>query len=181
MSFERIAAVVGPPAIPATIKFYYSIQKMFDSVSLRTIMRSNVIKDAKGEVQTDDYAISQSEKPAIDEMFEQALFDVFGKMVKITEGVATPIFIEASVLPSGVGAVAVIASGGSIKDNASFDANVLLNVDKKIENCIRYYILSEWYLMVAMIEDAKINLARYQLYVVELKSLLLQLRKPLMS
>ena len=181
MSFERIAAVTGPPAIPATVKFYYSSDKLFNSLALRTSMRANVIKDTKGETQLDDYSISQSEKSVVREMSEQAVFDVFSKMFKITEGVTSPIFIETSVTPSGQGAVAVIASGGSIKDNASFDANVLLNVDKKIENCIRYYILSEWYLMAAMFDDAKINRERYQSYVVELKSLLLQLRKPLMS
>ena len=181
MSFERIAAVVGPPASPATIKFYYSSDKIFNSLSLRTSMRANVIKDTKGETQLDDFAISQSEKGVVKEMSEQAVFDIFSKMFKITEGVASPIFVETSVLPSGVGAIAVIASGGSIKDNASFDANVLLNVDKKIENCIRYYIMSEWYLMTAMFDDAKLNRERYQGYVIELKSLLLQLRKPLMS
>lgn len=184
MAVEKKAAVAAgidpvTAAIPATIRFYYETAKVFNSLSLRTTYRAKNIKNPAGESQEDYFAISQMEMDIVKEHLEQAIFDIFGEMFKITEGVTTPIFFNSAFTPTG--GSELVASGGIIKDNAAFDENVLLNIDKKIENCIRYFILSEWYIVCSMGEDAKMNYEKYREYLRQMKNLTFSLRKPLMS
>lgn len=75
----------------------------------------------------------------------------------------------------------VTASGGLIKDNEAFKTSVLPNIDKKIENYIRYYIMAEWYVAASLGDDAQLNFAKYKDYLRQLKNLTFQLRKPIMT
>ena len=176
MSYERIAAVDTKPAM---VRFYYETEKIFNSVSIRSTYRAKMVKDNQGESQLDDVAISQDEKDIIKEILEQAIYDIFGELFKITESVDDPVFFDSEV--TLVDASKVTASGGLIKDNDAFNKNVLPNIDKKIENCIRYYILSEWYVSASMGDDATLNFNRYRDYLRQVKNLTFQLRKPLMN
>jgi len=177
MSVEKTAAAGD---VPASIRFYYETEKMFNSLSLRTSYRAKMIKDTEGVSQTDDVAISQDEKDIVKELLEQAVYDIFGEMFKITEGIADPIFFDTTFTPKG-GASELTVSGGILKDNEAFNANILTNIDKKIENCIRYFILTQWYVVCALGTDAKLNQDQYTDYLRQVKNLTFQLRKPLMS
>ena len=176
MSFEKIAAAGADPAM---IRFYYPTDDIFNSVSIRSTYRAKMVKDNQGESQLDDIAISQDEKDIVKEILEQAVYDIFGELFKITESVDNPIFFDASI--TLVNTSTVVASGGLIKDNAAFNTNVLPNIDKKVLNAIRYYILSEWYVSNSMADDAKLNWEKYRDYLRQVKNLTFQLRKPLMT
>lgn len=73
------------------------------------------------------------------------------------------------------------ASGFEIKDNSVFNANLLPSLDKKIEACIRYYIMREWYGSTGMQNDMVLNASLYKANVIKVKNLTFQLRKPLMT
>lgn len=73
------------------------------------------------------------------------------------------------------------ASGFSIVDNAAFNANVLPTIEKKMRNCIKYYIMREWYGSVALKEDMLTNNEMYKMNLVLVKNLTHELRKPLMT
>jgi hypothetical protein len=176
MAFEKIVAAGDDPAM---IRFYYETDDLFNSVSIRSSYRAKMVKDAEGTSQLDDVAISQDERDIVEEILEQAIYDVFGELFKITESVTDPVFFDETV--TLVDASQVTASGGLIKDNAAFNANVLPNIDKKIENCLRYYVLSEWYVSASMGADAELNFGRYKDYLRQVKNLTFQLRKPLMT
>ena len=75
----------------------------------------------------------------------------------------------------------VVCSGFSIRDNAAFNSNVLPSIDKKMENCIRYFILSEWYTTVGMDKDMQLCALKYQQNFIKVKNLTNELRKPLMT
>jgi hypothetical protein len=139
-----------------------------------------MVKDTEGASQLDDVAISQDERDIVLEMLEQAIYDVFGEMFKITEDVTDPIFFNEEITLQDEGGT-VTASGGLIKDNEAFNANVLPNIDKKIENYLRYYIMAEWYVAASLGPDAQLNFARYRDYLRQVKNLTFRLRKPLMT
>ena len=298
MSVEKVAAGVAPSTTPAMVVFYYDTEKIFNSVSLRSTYRAKMVKDQAGVSQLDDIAISEDERDLVLEYYEQAIYDVFGRLFKMTGTVTDPIFfndiyvpttgatLEIALNPTFLGSAAnwtlgsgwaysnntivataasanaiqaveptfisgrtykvttiIIAasagtvaakigavvgashgttgtfveylvagasgalacglygtaftgvvdscrielvgeelySGGKIADNAAYNENILLNIDKKIENCIRYYILSEWWISCSMGDDAKLNWDRYKDYLRQIENLTLSLRKPLMS
>lgn len=177
MAFKKIAAAGAEPAM---VQFAYATDDLFNSVAIRSTYRAKMVKDGAGESQLDDVAISQDEKDIVREILEQAIYDVFGELFKITESVDSPIFFDADTVLGATGD-AVKASGGLIKDNQAFNANVLPNIDKKIENCLRYYVLAEWYVSASMASDAELNWGKYKDYLRQVKNLTFQLRKPLMT
>ena len=73
------------------------------------------------------------------------------------------------------------ASGFSIVDNNSFNENVLELIQTKMENCIKYYIMREWYGSLALEKDMAANDAMYKSRLTEMKNLTHELRKPLMT
>lgn len=176
MSVEK---TVAAGEVPATIRFYYPTDYIFNSLNLRTTYRAKMVKNQAGESQLDDVAISQDEKDIVNEMCKQAVYDIFSELFKITEGVVDPIFFNISINTVAAPTVPVVASGGSIVNYDAYPMSILENIDMKIENCIRYYILSEWYVMCALVDDAKLNTARYQKYLTEFKNLTFSLRKRL--
>ena len=74
----------------------------------------------------------------------------------------------------------VEASGFSIIDNAAFNSNVLPTIDKKMKNCIKYFVMREWYGSVGLKEELASNNELYQLHLIATKNLTHELRKPLM-
>ena len=96
MSYERIDATDDTVA---KIRFYYTTDKIINSVRLRSAYRAKSVKNDAGESQLDDVAISQDEKDMVLEMLEQAVYDIFGEMFKITDGVDDPIFFLIRRLP----------------------------------------------------------------------------------
>lgn len=173
MSIEKTAA---SGSNPATVRFYYDTDKIFNSLSIRTTYKAKNIAEG---VKEDEISISEMELEIVKEHLEQSVFEIFGEIFNLTDGVDNQIFFDTSFTPSG--GIAIKASGGLIKDNSVFDQNTLLNIDKKIENCIRYYILSEWYVICGLADDVKLNYEKYIQTLGQLKSLVLKLRKPILN
>ena len=180
MSVEQIVAVEGGSPVPATINFYYEIEKLFNSVSIRTAYRAKMTKDQQGESQLDDIQLTSQERSIFLEFLEMVTFDTFGELFKITESVKEPIFFNINYTPLSP-AVAVLCCGAKILDNENYSLNILQNLDKKIENCLRYGTLREWAISTSQLEDAKINEAQYKEYIRKVKNLSFELRKPLMT
>lgn len=168
MSFTKVSGN------PNKIDFKYDIFSMYNSVSLRTTYRANMFKNQEGEAQLDDVAITTSEKDIVLELAKQATYEVFSELFKIADGISGSITVPATVTSGSF----II---GSILDNAAFNNNVLPAIDSKIENCLRYYIMSEWYSMAGMKEDSTESYAKYKSNLIRMKNLSFQLRKPLMS
>ena len=177
MSYEK---KVAAGEVPATIVFYYLTDTIFNSVQLRSVFRARSVKDQGGVSQLDDVSISPDEKSFIVEVLAQAMYDIFSAMFKMTDTV-TENTITVNALYTPTAGVEKLYSTGKIKNNAAYNASVLQTIDKKIENCIRYFILTEWYVVCGMGDDAKINAGKYQEYLRDVKNLTFQLRKPLIS
>lgn len=71
-------------------------------------------------------------------------------------------------------------SGFELVDNAAYNANLLPIIDKKIEICLIYYCLREWYGTVALPADIQSNGLLYELHLKKLNNATFQLRKPTM-
>lgn len=179
MAYEKKSAVTSGTPVPAHIVFYYEVDKLFNSASIRSGYRAKMIKDQSGESQLDDIQLSADEKAIFLEFLEQGLFDTLGELFKITGAITSPIFFNIDYTPSG--GTAKKCCGGKILDYASYNENILGNIDKKIENCLRYFVLREWYISCSQGEDAKVSDAQFSNYLKKMKNLSFDLRKPLMS
>lgn len=181
MSLEKTAIVTGPPIVPAKVRFYYEIERLFNSASMRTNLRANVIKDEKtGETQEDIYAINESERNALTDFMSIGIKKIASKVLRVLAGFTDPVFIETTFTPAGA-STAIIASGVIILDNAKYVNDVLNAIDNEFENALRYYILEQWYIFCAMEKDAALNQLLHSNSIKELSKLMLQLRKPLAS
>jgi hypothetical protein len=181
MSYEKIEAVTGGSPSPAMISFYYEFDKLFNSAILRTGYRAKNVKDQGGNAQIDDFMLSPDEKSIVKEYLEQGLYDTAGELFKITGGVKDPIFFDVDYTPVGSTELESKVCGFKILDNVNYNENVVGNIDKKILNCLRYYILREWYISTSMTADAQIAEAQFKEYLTKMKNLSFELRKPLMS
>jgi hypothetical protein len=85
-------AVLGSE--PAKIRFSYETDSLFNKLDLRTHYRAKRVKDGKGESQLDDIAISQDERDIVEEILEQAIFELGSFMFKISQGVDNSIFFN---------------------------------------------------------------------------------------
>lgn len=109
MSYEKITA---KGLEPAKIRFYYSIETLFNSLSLRTTQRANSVKDQKGDVMLDDVAISQDELDIIKELIKSAVHRIGARMFKIAQGVNNSIFHDSKLtLTNTIATVTVVAGG----------------------------------------------------------------------
>src|SRR5665647_539178 len=100
MSVEKLAAGVESLTSPAMVVFYYETEKIFNSVSLRSNYRAKMVKDVNGVAQLDEVAISQDERDMVLEILEQSIYDVFGRLFKMTGSVTNPIFFNTVYTPS---------------------------------------------------------------------------------
>lgn len=227
MSFDKLNATADPVA-PASIRFLYPTDRIFNSVSLRTSYRANMIKDQKGEAQLDDIAISSQEKDIVLEFLADAIFELSTAIFKLTDGIDASTFFDTLVKLTYNGVliddanftdaavepvapnegdkftvtvawgawavgdkliylngefvkVTVKASGFSIRNNEAFNSNVLPSLDKKLESCIKYFVMREWYGSVGLDNDMKIAHEMFMQNFVKVKNLTFQLRKPLMT
>lgn len=233
MAYDKFIAAAENAGEPAKIRFYYETDDLFNSVSLRTTYRANMVRTQDGEAQLDDIAISQDERDIMEEFLADAVYELCAELFKITEGVDLSVFVDSNIVradddmesaatssnhtdaasapsppvvdtiyhvttawgayeiddyirctvasPAAYEYMNVTASGFEIKDNAAFNANLLPSIDKKIEACLRYYIMKEWYGSTGLQADMQLNQQLYRQNLVKMKNLTFQLRKPLMS
>lgn len=168
MAYEKIADSID--ASLDIIKFSYSADDLFNIVSLKTMYRARNIKNDKGESQIDDFAISEAERDAFNVFLETAANLVFRTVLKMAKGVSHAIIINTS---------ANVELG--IRDNASYNENILDYVDNLIKDTIVYKVISEWYKTCGLDQEyTKIEnnyLTNNQLLI----NGLFELRKPLIS
>jgi hypothetical protein len=159
---------------PNTIRFYYDMLALFNSVSLRTTYRSNTVKNQEGESQHDDLAISQDEKDIVKEFLYEAAYEIFSNLFKIAEGVATSISVGSSCTTGQL-------VQGYIVDYDAYNDNVLPAIDSSIENCLRYFVLTKWFKIVGLKDEAAESYVDYRSNLSKMKNQTFQLRKPSMS
>jgi hypothetical protein len=115
MSYEIIPAVY---ADSAKIRFFYGTEYIFNSLSLRTHFRADKMKDAQGNDQVDEVAISQQEMPIVLELLEEAVYDLGAYMFKLVRGVSNSVFfntiIQNPLIPNTI--VGTLTSGYVVSD-----------------------------------------------------------------
>jgi hypothetical protein len=151
---------------PNTIRFYYDMLALFNSVSLRTTYRSNTVKNQEGE--------SQDEKDIVKEFLYEAAYEIFSNLFKIAEGVATSISVGSSCTTGQL-------VQGYIVDYDAYNENVLPAIDSSIENCLRYFVLTKWFKIVGLKDEAAESYVDYRSNLSKMKNQTFQLRKPSMS
>jgi hypothetical protein len=143
MSYERLAAVVGPPAQPKSISFYYVVDDVFNDSSLRSMYQARNIKDQSGVSMVDDYAITEDERDIHLGLLEDAVFDVFLHLLKYTKSLTDSIYHNQDYTPSG--GVLAKTSGVKIVDNEAYNENYIKAIDMNLLKAIRFYILRDWF------------------------------------
>ena len=179
MGYQKVAATTSP-VVPATIQFYYSSDSMFRFVKLRSSFRARAVKDQAGNAQLDDISISNDEKTLVLHFLRESIENIFMLFRKVSDTITEkPTAVDINFIPTG--GTEGKYSVGKVIDNNAYDPSILQIIDTKIENCIQYFIMSEWYLICGMENDAKINALKYQEYLKEINNLSFELRRPLLT
>jgi len=175
MAIEKIVAAGG---LPAKIRFYYEVERLFDSASMRTNLRAQtIINEKTGETQEDVYAINESERNALKDFMKIAIKKIASKVLRILPGATDPVFIESTFVPAGL--ASLTASGVIVLDNTRYVDDVLSAMDNDIETGLRHFILEQWYVFCNLKDDATLNHNLFIESEKELSKRMLQLKKPL--
>jgi len=180
MAYARITAT--PPA-PNYIVFYFKDDDTFANISLRSQYRAKNIKNEKGESLVDDFALTEDERDAFDLFFEQAIYDAFNVVMKMTTGVSNAVILSTAVSTIlATGSDADLASGFKVKDHVAYNANNLALVDDGIKNLLLSFVMKEWYKMNGLDAELQKWLGEYLEAKRDLTNKrLFQLRKPLIA
>ncbi len=100
MSYDKFSAGLQNASEPAKIRFWYTTDELFNSVSLRTTYRANMVKTGDGAAELDSVAISQDERDIMVEFLGESIYDVGAELFKITEGIDLSVFVNNSILTS---------------------------------------------------------------------------------
>lgn len=120
------------------IVFSYPVDGIFESASRVSAYNSKNIRDNQGNSLLAEYAISDDEKDVFVQGLHSVLPEIYEKILKITDRVDTDSF----------GIVAVSGNYNiqfKIKDNESYNGNVLSLVDASFLECIIEGSLKAWY------------------------------------
>lgn len=120
------------------IVFSYPVDGIFESASRVSAYNSKNIRDNQGNSLLAEYAISDDEKDVFVQGLHSILPEIYEKILKITDRVDTDSF----------GIVAVSGKDNiqfKIKDNESYNGNVLSLVDASFLECIIEGSLKAWY------------------------------------
>lgn len=139
MAHEKIVA--APPA-PALISFYYTIESLFNDVSLRSMYQARSKKDANDISKVDEFSITEDERDIFLGLVEDAVYDVFLNFLKYTKAIPDAIFHNETYTPSG--GVAADTSGVKIVNHEAYNQNYLTAIDKNLFKAIRFYALRDW-------------------------------------
>lgn len=134
MAYTKQNAVTTPGSeSPAMIIFTQSKDKLFDTVSLHSSFMTKSMKNEKGEVIGEEYAISADEKSAFEVILEMVLSEVFEVFKKHTNGISDSYKITESEISM------------SINDHAAYNDNDLDLIDMAIKDCIIDGCLQGWF------------------------------------
>lgn len=120
------------------IVFSYPVDGIFESASRVSAYNSKNIRDNQGNSLLAEYAISDDEKDVFVQGLHSVLPEIYEKILKVTDRVDTDSFGIVSI--SGKDNVQF-----KIKDNESYNGNVLSLVDASFLECIVEGSLKSWY------------------------------------
>jgi hypothetical protein len=144
MSYTKTAAVTTAGSEqPALITFSQDKTKVFDLVSMHSSFMTKSIKNEKGEVIGEDYAISADEKNPFEAILKSVMSIVYDAFKKHTDGINSSYQITAT---------AIVVK---VNDHAAYNKNDLDLVDMAIEDAIVYGCLNGWFTMRAQGELTK--------------------------
>lgn len=150
MSFVNQAAVVTPGAEqPAMIIFTQLKDKLFDIVSMRSTFMTKTMKNEKGELIGEEYAISADEKNAFEVILRVVLSEVFEAFKKHTDGITSSYQITATEINI------------KINDHAAYNKNDLDLVDMAIEDAIVDGCLQGWFALRAQADLSAFTASKF--------------------
>ena len=149
MSYEKIAAA---GAVPAKVVFYYTVDSLFNDASMRSMYRTRNNKDAAGVSQVDDLAITEDERAVHLSLVEDAVYDVFLRLLQYTKSLTNAIKHNTDFTPTG--GTAAKSSYVQIVDNANYNENYISAVDKNLLKAIRFYTLRDWFTSQGQTKEA---------------------------
>lgn len=138
MSFVNEAAVLTPGAEqPAMIIFTQLKDKLFDTVSMHSTFMTKSMKNEKGELIGEEYALTADEKSAFEVILKVVLSEVFEVFKKHTDGITSSYKITATEVSV------------KINDHSAYNKNDLDLVDMAIEDAIIDGCLQGWFALRA--------------------------------
>ena len=113
------------------ITFSYGASTLFNDVCLISAFMTKDLVNESGSA-TDSFIITEDEKDLFDLCVKQALPKIYDELIKMT------------VCTSGFSNTTTNISI-SVRDNGSYNSNVLPLVETSIYDCIKYGVLTEFY------------------------------------
>lgn len=169
MSFEKLTS-------PARISFYYTIQELLDLNSLWTLYKSAYMTDEKGEAMIETMAITGDEEDIFLSILEDGVFDILNRFLKYTTGITNAIQFNENYTPSGgVAAKSVVLQ---VVDHDNYNDNYPKSVADILEKTLKFYVLSEWFSLKNMDNDATKAAQMYAQSLMQLFRHSFQLKKP---
>lgn len=120
------------------VVFSYPVEGIFESASRVSAFNSKNIRDNQGNSLLAEYAISDDEKDIFVQGLHSVLPEIYEKILKITDRADSDSFGVATVDGKEV-------VNFKIKDNGSYNGNVLSLVDASFLECIVEGSLKAWY------------------------------------
>ena len=156
----------GPPK---QIKFSYTYTELFEVVSLTTNVIAETILDDKNVAMLDEYGITEDEKYTVTQKMYNAADKVFGRLMKITNGVTDSVVLSDSSIEC------------SILDKEAYNQNVLEAIDRYIKDALINYIIKDWFLDKNKLDYAKIYETKYYENIKDITKRSVQLRKSVIT
>lgn len=140
MAFEKITGT------PNVLSFYYTITELFDLDSLWSMYKlDHIPEDDAEESIIDRLAITEDEKDDIFiSMLSDVTLNVFNRFIKYTTGITDAIQFNVDYTPSG--GISAKTTYLKIVDHETYNVNYPGIVDDLLNKCIKYKLLTEWFL-----------------------------------
>lgn len=151
--------------INKTITFTFSVQKIFNNVSLRSHYRAKNLQTESGDSLIDIYALSEDEKDVFNISLEDISAELYGILLKMMSEIN-----DASVI-SGEDVIF------KVKDNQAYNPNSVILVDKALQKALIDGVLYQWFDAVAQDNFADKFKNDYEEDKRNLKERLFQLKK----
>ena len=170
-------------ATNGTIVFHYATDDLFDRVNALSLYKGRAIKGTDGVADIDQVALTAGERDAFNLFMPTAATKVFTLVQKMTNSVTNALIINDAVNFGDASDSDLTAQYAVIiEDNAAYNENVLIPVDKGIQDMLTFHCLADWYELMNLDDQAKKMLAKYNEMRREMvNSRLFDLRKPLLS
>lgn len=166
-----------------TIVFHYPSDDLFDRVNALSLYKGLAIKNQGGESIIDEVAMTAGERDAFNIFMPTAATKVFTLVQKMTNSVTNALIINGPV-DFGDSSDSDLTNQYAVivEDNAAYNENALLQVDRGILDMLTYHCLADWYELKNLNDEASKMLAKYNDMRVEMANKrLFDLRKPLLS